>query len=100
MVHLTAQTINMNVNHICRRVNLHPPNVIQDHRARHHAAGIPAKIFQERKFLRRKLKQPVTAPGLMTHQIKLQVCGLQPRWLVLRCGRPTQYVSKSREQFR
>ena len=74
----------MNIDHVGCGINPHAPNMIQDHCASYDAAGISAEIFEKRKFLRSQLKQLIAASSLMTHQIKLQVCGLQPYRFILR----------------
>ena len=76
MVHFAAQAIDVDIHYVCCRINPHAPDVIQNHRARNHTSGIPAKIFQKGKLLRGQLEQVIAASSLMTHKIKLQIRGL------------------------
>src|SRR5579864_444791 len=63
VIHLAAQTINMDIHDIGCGINLHPPDVVQNHRARYHATFVPAKIFQQRKLLWRQLQQVIAPSG-------------------------------------
>ena len=70
VVHFAAQAIDVDIDYVCRGINPHAPDVIENHGTSHYAPGIPAKIFQERKLLRRQLKQVIAAASLMTHKVK------------------------------
>src|SRR5208282_245790 len=59
MVHLAAQTIDMDIHNIGCGINSHPPNVVQNHGASYHATFIPAKILQQRKLLWSQLQQGI-----------------------------------------
>ena len=84
MVHLTAQTINMDIHHVGCGINPHPPNVVQNHGPSYHPTCIPAKIFQQGKLLRGQLQQVIAPACLPTYEVKLQVGGLQTHRLILR----------------
>src|SRR5579862_5289575 len=89
LVHLAAQAIDMDIDHVGCGINPHAPNMIQDHCPSYDPAGVSAQIFEKRKFLRSQLKQVIAASSLVTQQVQLQVCGLQTYRFILRCGRPT-----------
>src|ERR1700686_3031990 len=59
MIHLAAQTINMDIHDVSCWIDPHPPNVVQDHGPRYHATFIAAKIFQQRKLLWSQLQQVI-----------------------------------------
>ena len=61
------------------RINPHPPNVVQNHGTSYDATFIPAEILQQTKLLWRQLKHVIAAPCFTTHEIKLQIGGLQTR---------------------
>jgi hypothetical protein len=90
----------VDIDYVCCGVNLHPPDVIQNHGASNYTAGIPAKIFQEGKLLWGQLQQVVSASGLMTHKVKLQVRSLQPYRVILWRRGSTQKISQPRKQLR
>jgi hypothetical protein len=52
-VDLPAQAIDVHIHNIGVGLNTHTPDLIQNHGACDHAAGIPAEIFKEYEFLRR-----------------------------------------------
>src|SRR5271165_980621 len=56
-VHLSAQPVNMHIHHVGVRLNSHAPHLVQDHGARHYAARIPAKVFQQNELLRCQLQR-------------------------------------------
>src|SRR5208282_3786294 len=85
-VHFASQTIDMHIDDIGCRIDSHTPHVVQDHRSSHHTSRIAAKVFQERKLLRRQLEQVIAAPRFMPHQIQLQIRSFQPH-RVIRCRR-------------
>jgi hypothetical protein len=66
----------VDIDYVRRRINLHAPDVIQNHSASHYTPGIPAKIFQKGKLLWGQLEQLIAASSLMTHKVKLQVRSL------------------------
>ena len=51
MIHFAAQTVNVNIHHIRRRINSHSPHMVKDHRAGDHASRIPAQILQQGELL-------------------------------------------------
>ena len=77
VVHLAAQAIDVDIDHVRCGIDPHAPDVIQNHGPSNYTPGIPAKIFQEGKLLRSQLKQMIAASSLMTHEIELQVRSLQ-----------------------
>jgi len=83
VVHLAAQTINMDIHDIGCGINPHPPDVVQNHGAGHHATFIPAKILQKRKLLWSQLQQVIAPSCFTTHQIKVQVGSLQTHRFIL-----------------
>ena len=88
VVHLAAQTINMDIHDVGCGINPHPPDVVQNHGASYHSTFIPAKIFQQRKLLWGQLQQVIAPSRLSTHEVKLQVGSLQTHRLIVRrdCG--------------
>jgi hypothetical protein len=76
VIHFAAQTIDVDVNYVRCRINLHAPDVIQNHGTSYYTPGIPAKIFQEGKLLWGQLEQVLSASSLMAHKVKLQVSSL------------------------
>jgi len=66
----------MDIDYVCRGINLHPPDMIQNHSASNYTSGIPAEIFQEGELLRGQLEQVIAASSLVTDEVKLQVRGL------------------------
>jgi hypothetical protein len=51
VIYLAAQTIDVDIDYVRCGINLHAPNVIQNHGTSNYTPGIPAKIFQEGKLL-------------------------------------------------
>jgi hypothetical protein len=47
VIHFVAQAIDVDIDYVRGRINLHAPNVIQNHAASNYAPGIATKIFQE-----------------------------------------------------
>jgi hypothetical protein len=45
VIDLAAQAIDVDIDHVCCGINLHAPDVIQDHSASNYTPGIPTKIF-------------------------------------------------------
>jgi hypothetical protein len=76
VIHFVAQAIDVDIDYVCCGVNLHTPNVIQNHGTSNYTPGITAKIFQEGKLLWGQLQQVISASSLMTHKVKLQVRSL------------------------
>ena len=63
----------MDIDYVCCGINLHAPDVIQNHGTSYYTPGIPAKIFQEGKLLWGQLEQVLSASSLMAHKVKVQV---------------------------
>jgi hypothetical protein len=61
-VDLAAQTIDVNVHHVSRRVKVHTPDVFGDHSSSNHAACVPAKVLQQRELMWRELEDALAAP--------------------------------------
>jgi hypothetical protein len=76
LIYLASQAIDVDVHHVRRGINSHAPNVVQNHRASNHSAGISTKIFQEGKLLWSQLQHMAAAAGFMTYQVELQVSSL------------------------
>ena len=47
MVHLAAQTINMDIHDVGCWIDPHPPDMVQNHSTSYHATFIAAKILQQ-----------------------------------------------------
>jgi hypothetical protein len=71
MVHLAAQTIDMNIHDVGRGINPHPPDVVQNHGTRYYTALIAAKIFQQRKLVWSQLQQVIAPSCFTAYQVKL-----------------------------
>jgi hypothetical protein len=69
-IYFIAQAVNLHVNHVRRRINAHAPYLLQNHSARYYAAGIAAKIFEQRELLGRELQQHFAPAGLASNQIE------------------------------
>src|SRR5450432_4165305 len=62
VIYLAAQTIDVDIHNIGCRINPHPPDMVQNHRASYHATFVAAQILQQRKLLWGQLKQMITPP--------------------------------------
>jgi hypothetical protein len=47
VIHFVAQAIDVDIDYVRCGINLHAPDVIQNHGASNYTPGISAKIFQE-----------------------------------------------------
>src|SRR5690348_11085178 len=59
MVYFRPQSINMNIDHVCRGVDFHLPDLVQDHCASHNATCIATEVFQKHELLRRQTQWPI-----------------------------------------
>src|SRR5208283_2147710 len=100
VVHLAAQTINMNIHHVGCGINPHSPDVVQNHSASYHPTFIAAKILQQRKLLWSQLQQLIAASCFTTNQVKLQVGSLQTHGFALWNSRSAQEIPQPCQQFR
>ena len=89
----------MNIDNIGIGLDTHPPYLVENHRARHHAAGIPAQILEQDKLLLRKLQHAPSAHGLAAQQVQFEIQHAQSCRLA--CGRviALEQVAKARQQF-
>src|ERR1700690_1533157 len=95
MIHLAAQTINVNIDNVGCGVNPHLPDMVENHGPGDNSTFVPAKIFQQRKLLRSQLQQVIASPCFTTCQVKLQISSLQPYGFGLRNRRSAQEISQS-----
>ena len=51
VVNLAAQTINVNVHDIGRRVKTHVPDMVEDHRPSYYSAHVSAKVLEAGRTL-------------------------------------------------
>src|SRR5271165_7177243 len=98
-INLLAQAIDLDINHIGGRINVHVPHLIKDHRASHDAPRISHQVFQKTEFLSRKLQELTTPAGLATDQVQLQIGHVQADSFLLRCGTATQKIPQPRHHF-
>jgi hypothetical protein len=56
-IDLAAQPIDVNIHDVGIRLNAHAPDLVENHRARHHAARIAAEILQQDELLGRELQE-------------------------------------------
>src|SRR5271165_1270517 len=88
-----AQAVDLHFNHVGGRINVHVPDLVKDHRTRHHSSGIPYQVFQKREFLGRKL-QELTAPArFATDQVQLQIGHMRAQRFLLRCRAAAQKIA-------
>src|SRR5207253_7706527 len=69
-VDLVAQVVDVHVNDVGERVEVLVPDVLGDHRAGQHAAGIAHQVFQEGILLGRQLDAPSPAGNLAGGRIQ------------------------------
>src|ERR1039458_786801 len=55
-IHLAAQAIDVNIHDVGIRLDAHAPDLVKNHGARDHAAGIATKILQQDELLGRELQ--------------------------------------------
>src|ERR1700746_1396434 len=80
-VDLSPDTADINIDDVCRRVEMQVPNVLQQHRARNHLTGIARQIRQQTKLSRQQLDFSSAAAGDPRKQIDLQIADAQHRLL-------------------
>src|SRR5580698_9442223 len=63
VVHFTTQASDINVNNICRGIEMKIPDVLQQHRPGHNAIFVPHQVFQKLEFPGKKQNLLAAAAG-------------------------------------
>src|ERR1700722_17530477 len=56
-VYLPAQAVDVNIDDVGLWLNVHPPNLFEDHRPGNNSARVSAQILQKHELLRRQIQQ-------------------------------------------
>ena len=73
VIHLAAQVTHVHVDDVSQTLEALVPDVLDDHGAREHAAGIGGEVFQQRVFLGREFDAAAGAAHLLRQSIDLQI---------------------------
>src|SRR5215471_12605790 len=98
-IDFAAQTIDVHVDDIRRRIDSHAPDMIENHRSSHNSALVSTEVFQKYEFLRRELKRLIAFPRLTADQIELKVGDLKLERLLLRSAAPLEKVSEAGQKL-
>src|SRR6516165_1526738 len=98
VVDLPADATDIDVDDVCRRIEMQVPDVLQQHRARNDAALVACEIFQKLEFARQKLDVLAAPAGGSRDQVDREVADAQNGLLGDRLAAPAKRF-QAREKF-
>ncbi len=90
VVDLAAHAADIDVDDVGGRVKIEIPDVLQQHRPRHHLTLVADQIFEDLEFPRQQIDFLAAAIGGPRHQIELEIADAQHRFLDHRGAAPRQ----------
>src|SRR5882757_4994424 len=81
LVDLGAQPRNVHVDHVGLRIEMIVPDVLQQHGARHHLAGMLHQIFEQAEFARLERQLVLAACDAMGEPVELEIADTVERVL-------------------
>src|SRR5215471_11232306 len=98
VVDLAAQTADIDVDDIGRRIEIEIPDVLQHHGPRHHPAFVAHEIFQQLKLLGEKLDVRAAPARGARDQVNRQIADTKDGFLGHRVAAPAERF-KARQQL-
>src|SRR5579863_429151 len=80
-VDLAANAPDININDVCRRIEMQIPDLLQQHSARHDMALISDQIFKDLEFSRQQLDASAATVCRPCHEVQFQVSDAQQCFL-------------------
>src|SRR3981189_3361726 len=97
-VDLATDASDIDIDDVCRGIEMKIPDVLQQHGARHDAAFVAREIFQKLKFPGQQRDGLAAAAGGARHQVYREIADMQDGLLDNGVAPPTQRLD-ARQQF-
>jgi hypothetical protein len=98
-VHFTAEAVDMDIHHVCVRLDAHAPDLVENHRACDDAAGIAAQILKKHELLLSKLEDLASTRSLAAEQVEFEVLHANASCLTGWGTVALEQIAKAREQL-
>src|ERR1700736_2996945 len=97
-VDLAAHATDIDVDDVGRGIEMQIPDMLQQHRPRHHVALVADQIFKHLEFARQQLDRPAAAIDRAGDEVELEVADAQDRLLDHGRAAPRERLD-ARQQF-